>query len=43
MKKWLAVSLFLVGAQQLQAQVQIIVDPRVDERVAAKSSRLWQW
>lgn len=39
MKKWLFVSLFFVGAQQLQAQVQIIVDPRVDERVAAKSSK----
>ncbi|MFN5293020.1 MAG: hypothetical protein ACK5BW_05345 [Flavobacteriia bacterium] len=39
MKKWLKVSLFLAGAQQLQAQVQIIVDPRVDERVAAKSSK----
>ena len=31
--------MFLAGAQQLQAQVQIIVDPRVDERVAAKSSK----
>ncbi len=31
--------MFFVGAQQLQAQVQIIVDPRVDQKVAAKSSK----
>ncbi|MFM8596703.1 MAG: hypothetical protein ACKOBN_06390 [Flavobacteriales bacterium] len=39
MKKWLLVSLFIIGAQQLRAQVQLIVDPRVDEKVAAKSSK----
>lgn len=39
MKKWVLVSILLLSAKQLQAQVQIIVDPRVDERVAAKSSK----